>query len=175
MRLVGARDRQADRLGAGGQQQLVEVEAAPVSQPDASLARIQGGDRRVEFQADAAPLVETRGLDEDPRLRSLAGEEILGEVRSVDGRLGIGERIVTSPPNPSRRNRSAAAKPAAPPPTMMKRAPSGCSLAAGAASVAFGSFSRTMIRSPECSTRQRGTGSKAGALTASPVRRLKQA
>ena len=43
------------------------------------------------------------------------------------------------------------------------------------AAAALGNFSRTTIRSPDLSTRQQGTGSKAGAPTASPVRTLKQA
>jgi len=45
---------------------------------------------------------------------------------------------------------------------------------AGAGRVS-GSFSRTNIRSPSRSTRQQAIGSSAGARSASPVRRLKQA
>ena len=144
MRLVGARDRQADRLGAGGQQQLVEVEAAPVSQPNASLARIQGGDRRVEFQADAPPFIEARGFEEDPRLRSLAGEEILGEVRSVDGRLGIG-----------RKDRHLAAEPLAAQPLCGREAGSTTSDDDEASAVRLLARRRALLPSPSAASRGR--------------------
>ena len=71
---------------------------------------------------------------------------------------------------------SAAASPAAPPPTMtidsgIGRAPDGdARVAAGLAS-----FSLTKTLSPTRSTRQHAIGSSAGARSASPVRRLKQA
>jgi hypothetical protein len=46
---------------------------------------------------------------------------------------------------------------------------------AAAVGRASGNFSRTKIRSPSRSTRQQAIGSSAGARSASPVRRLKQA
>src|SRR5215471_16794501 len=81
--------------------------------------------------------------------------------------------MVTGPPYPLRRSISAAASPAAPPP--MIRTEEGGAAFEIAAGPAGGSFPRTNRFSPACSTRQHGIGSSAGALRASPVRKLKQA
>src|SRR5262245_3023627 len=81
---------------------------------------------------------------------------------------------VTLPANPSRRSISAAANPAAPPPTITTRSGFALELRAlPAVRLSAGSiFSRTNAV-PLCfSTRQHGIGLKAGAATASPVRRL---
>src|SRR5262249_28321420 len=87
------------------------------------------------------------------------------------------ESIVTLPANPSRRSISAAANPAAPPPTITTR--SGVALeprALPAVRLSAGSvFSRTNAGPLRLSTRPHGLGVQAGAATASPVRRLKQA
>jgi hypothetical protein len=72
---------------------------------------------------------------------------------------------------------SAAANPAAPPPTIATEAGVFGDLAVGDRLRGLGpaSFSRTKALSPTRSTRQHGTESSAGARTASPVWRLKQA
>jgi len=73
-----------------------------------------------------------------------------------------------------RRSISAAANPAAPPPTMTIRCGPVFARAVPLVSVAL-FFSRTNSLSSRNSTRQHATGLKAGARSASPVRRLKQA
>jgi len=82
--------------------------------------------------------------------------------------------ITTSPWKRWRRSISVAAKPAAPPPTItIFCGPPGASttrrLGAGAA------FPRTKTLPPSTSVDQHAMGPSAGALTASPVRKLKHA
>src|SRR5262249_62076149 len=88
-----------------------------------------------------------------------------------------GDAGAPPPHPPPRRSLPAAATPAAPPPTITTR--SGFPLgprALPAARLPAGSiFSRTKIEPLRFSTRQHGIGLNAGAATASPVRRLKQA
>src|SRR5262249_57017676 len=87
------------------------------------------------------------------------------------------ESSVTRPETLARRSISAAANPAAPPPTITTRSGFAPELRAlPAVRLSAGSiFSRTKTVPLRFSTRQHGIGLKAGAATASPVRRLKQA
>jgi hypothetical protein len=136
------------------------------------LGRIQARHAHSEFQADAVFLVKTGGFDEDPILRHLSGEVVLGKVRPIDRRLGIGGE-----------NRDVAAE-ALLAEALRRRKPRGAAtndnetadeLGLTWARLGLASFSRTKMWSPTVSTRQVATGSKAGARIASPVRRLKQA
>ena len=86
MRLVGARDRQADRLGAGREQQPVVGDRAPVGEHDLARTRIDAGDVRLEPQIDAVLGIEAVRAQRHPILRRAAGEIVLGQVRPVDGR-----------------------------------------------------------------------------------------
>ena len=86
MRLIGARDRQANRLGAGGEQQPVVRDLAPVGERDLARTRVDTGDVRLEPQVDAVLRIEAVRTQRHPILGRLAGEVVLGEVRPVDGR-----------------------------------------------------------------------------------------
>ena len=86
VRLVGARDRQADRLGAGCEQQPIVRNLAPVGERDLARARVDTGDVRLETQVDAVLGIEAFRAQRHPILRRVAREIVLGEVRPVDGR-----------------------------------------------------------------------------------------
>ena len=106
----------------------------------------KAGDGGGELQPNVAPLVVLGSLEEDPAFGAFPARKSLERFGLSTGRSASEERTTSSPAKPSRRSISAAAKPAAPPPTMTKRA-SGWIEAARP--MAFGSFSRTTIRSPE--------------------------
>ena len=74
----------------------------------------------------------------------------------------------------SRRSISAAAKPAAPPPTITILS-GALPLSLGAGFAGAGRFSLTKTLPSRCSTDQQSIALRAGAASASPVRRLKQA
>lgn len=61
MRLVCARDRQADRLRAGREEQPVIGEIAPVGERDVARTRIDPGDVDFETQIDAVLRIELSG------------------------------------------------------------------------------------------------------------------
>ena len=61
MRLVGAGDRETDRLGAGCEQQPVVGDRAPVGERDRARLHIDAGDVRLEPQVDAVLGIEAIG------------------------------------------------------------------------------------------------------------------
>ena len=85
VRLVGARDRQADRLGAGRQQQAVVGDLAAIGEDHLAGTRIDGGDVRLETKIDGVVGIEVVAAQRNPFLGRVAGEVILGEVRPIDG------------------------------------------------------------------------------------------
>ena len=85
MRGVGARDRQFHRLGASRQQQAVEGNPAAIGKRDLARARIDTGRMRLQPQVDAIVSVKTLRPQRDPVLGRGAGEIILGEIGPVDG------------------------------------------------------------------------------------------
>ncbi len=82
--LVGAWDRQPDRLGAGRQQQPVVGDPAPAGKQDFMRARVDAGDIRAQSQLDAVLGIEAVRAQRHPILGRLAGEIVLGEIRPVD-------------------------------------------------------------------------------------------
>ena len=175
VRLVGAGDRQPDRLGAGREQQPVEARSCgrrPARRAVAAVSRRGRGRRRAPAGCRAARR-SSRTCRKTHCLGGLAGEEVLGEVRPVDRQLRIGGEqghlaVESLAAQHLGRGEAGGA-------TSDDDEAGASGRSRGAAPAAFGSFSRTTIRSPTISTRQQGTGSKAGARTASPVLRLKQA
>jgi len=89
VRRFGARDRQADRLGAGRKQQAVVGHLAAVGQRDLACAGIDRGDIGGEAQIDAILRVEAVRTERHPVLRRIAGKVVLGEVRPVDRRCVV--------------------------------------------------------------------------------------
>ena len=86
MRLVGAGNRETDRLGASCQQQAVVGDRAPVRELNLPPRHIDAGDLRPEPQIDTVLGIEALGPQRDPILLRISGEVILGQVRPVDGR-----------------------------------------------------------------------------------------
>ena len=90
MRLVGARDRQPHRLGAGRQQQPVVGNGVAAGDDDVARASASiAGDLGVEPQVDAGFGVEVVRPQRQPVLRRAAGEIVLRQVGPVDRRRGI--------------------------------------------------------------------------------------
>ena len=77
---------QAHRLRAGRQQQPVVGDLAAVRQHHFVRARIDARDIGLEAQVDAVVRVEVVAAQRDPFLGRVAGEIILGEVRTIDRR-----------------------------------------------------------------------------------------
>src|SRR5258706_3427191 len=86
VRLVGSRDRQSDRFGAGREQQAVEWDLAAVSQNDFTGARIDARNMRLKTQIDGVIGIIAVGTQRHPILRRGAREVILGKVWPIDGR-----------------------------------------------------------------------------------------
>jgi len=89
VRLIGGRNRQPHRLGAGRQQQAVVTEARPVGAPHLALLRIDGDDLGLEPQIDLAVAVEILRAQRHPVFRRAAGEIILGQIGPVDRRRRV--------------------------------------------------------------------------------------
>ena len=90
MRQLGARQLQPDRLGAGGEQQLVEADRLAVAEHDAASRDIERGRGRAEAQLDRVLGVEFGRAQRDPFLERGTGEIVFRQVRSVDRRIRIG-------------------------------------------------------------------------------------
>ena len=90
VRRVGARNVEANRLGPGREQQLVERQAFAVSQTDASPPRVDRSDFGFEAKVDVVIAIELCWTQRHPLLRRIAGEIILRTVGPVVGRRIVG-------------------------------------------------------------------------------------
>ena len=89
MRLVGARDRQPHRLGAGRQQQPVVGRLLPPATMTSRVFTSMPTTSAFEAQLDAVFGIESVRPQRQPVLRRAAGEIILRQVGPVDRRRGI--------------------------------------------------------------------------------------
>ena len=132
------------------------------------------GDRSPEAQLDAVLAIETRRAQRHPFLGRVAGEIILGQVRPIDRRRVVAAQhddaavVVLAPQH---LGRGKAGGSAADDDDLSRRV--GRGLAARLRLRVR--FSRTKTLPSRCSTAQQATGLSAGARSASPVRRSKQA
>src|SRR5262245_51243667 len=81
--LVGAGDREANRLGPRCQQQSVVGDRAPIRELDLPPPHIDAGDFRLEPQIDTILGIEALRPQRDPILLSVSGEVVLGQIRPV--------------------------------------------------------------------------------------------
>ena len=86
MRQVRAGDRQADRLGAGREQQPVVSDPRAIAKHDLARTRVDASDVRLEPKLDAVLGIEAVRPQRHPFLRRIAGKIVLGQIRSIDGR-----------------------------------------------------------------------------------------
>ena len=175
MRLVGARDRQPHRLGAGRQQQPVVGQRLPPPasvtwRASASIAVTSvvraGGRCRLRHKncrAAAAASPPARCRRDSPSTdwagRPAPRASLLSMTMLPRSPAAAASRPRQSPPRRRRRSRSCPAHR----PLRLPRG-FGCSR-----------LRRTKMRPPSCSTCQTASGLSAGARVASPVRRSKQA
>jgi hypothetical protein len=89
MRLVDARNREANWLGAGGEKQPVVRHLAPIGERNLARAGIDPGDVHVEAQVDALLRIETGCAERQPLFRCFASQIVLRQVWPVDGRSGV--------------------------------------------------------------------------------------
>ena len=85
-----AGQRQAHRLGAGRQQQLVVGPTPAIGAAQLARGGIERGDLAVKLQVDLELAPAFGWLQRHPLGRRAAGEEILGQVGPVVGRIGVG-------------------------------------------------------------------------------------
>ena len=69
---------------------LSKARRRPSARRDALAADIEGGDSVAENEVDLPLVEEALRLDVDPVLGRFAGENILGEVGTVDRQIGVG-------------------------------------------------------------------------------------
>jgi len=87
---IGPRHGRPDRHRAGGQEERVPGDLAPVLQREALAGRIDGGHPRAERQRDLLLAEERRWAQRHPLLGRGAGQVVLGEVRAIDRRRLVG-------------------------------------------------------------------------------------
>ena len=88
--LLGARDRQPDRLGARGQQQRLPLDRRPVAQRRDAPARVDRGDAGAHPQIDPVLGIELARAQRDPFLGGGPREIVLREVGAIVGWVGVG-------------------------------------------------------------------------------------
>jgi hypothetical protein len=86
VRQVHAGDRQANRLGAGGQQEPVVGDLAAVAEFELARLRIDGDDAALQPQVDVLFGVVVLRTQRHPVLGRRAVEIVLGQVGTIDGR-----------------------------------------------------------------------------------------
>jgi len=83
---VGARDRQPDRLGAGGEQKAVIGKLRAVAQDHFPRAYIESNDLGAEAEVNAVLAIVAGGPQRHPFLGRVPGKVVLGQVRPIHGR-----------------------------------------------------------------------------------------
>src|ERR1035438_5079724 len=89
MRLVGARDRQADGLRASGYQKSIVSHVPAADSDDMAGFGINASDLGIETQIDACLVVEAVGTQRHPILWCLTGKVILRQIRSINRYSGV--------------------------------------------------------------------------------------